>query len=147
MAGNDRVAKWSIGLTGDDTDIAQFLAEHDAARDGVWLLVDHGRVLGSVAIDCRGAVPELRWFIVDEALQGQGWGQRLMACAMDWCVRRHPRVVLHTFSALAEARRLYEEFGFVQIGTESTYSGWGPTIVDQGFEWRRDARQSGTIRP
>jgi len=129
------------------TDIAQFLAEHDAARDGVWLLVDRGRVLGSIAIDCRGAVPELRWFIVEEALQGRGWGKRLMACAMDWCARRHPRVVLHTFSALTEARRLYEEFGFVRIGTESTYSGWGPTIVDQGFEWRRDARQSGTIRP
>jgi GNAT superfamily N-acetyltransferase len=128
-------------------DIDRFLEEHDAARDGVWLLVDRGRVLGSIAIDGRGAVPELRWFIVAEALHGQGWGRRLMARAMDWCARRHARVVLHTFSALAGARRLYEAFGFAQIGGESAYSGYGPTIIDQGFEWRREARQSGTIRP
>lgn len=125
-------------------DIARFLEEHDGARDAVWLLVDRGRVLGSIVIDCRGATPELRWFIVDEALTGQGWGRRLLSRAMDWCGRRHPQVVLHTFSALADARRLYEAFGFVQIA-ESSYSGYGPTILDQAFEWRRPARQSGTI--
>jgi uncharacterized protein YhfF/GNAT superfamily N-acetyltransferase len=128
-------------------DIGRFLEEHDASRDGVWLLVDRGRVAGSIVIDGRGAVPELRWFIVDAELTGRGWGRRLLACAMDWCARRHPRVVLHTFSALVEARRLYEAFGFAQVGGESPYSGYGPTIVDQGFEWRREARQSGTIRP
>jgi uncharacterized protein YhfF/GNAT superfamily N-acetyltransferase len=128
-------------------DIALFLEQHDAARDGVWLLVDRGRVLGSVVIDGRGDLPELRWFIVSERLHGQGWGRRLMACAMAYCAQRHQRVVLHTFSALAEARRLYEAFGFVQVGGESTYAGWGPPIVDQCFEWQRDSRQSGTIRP
>ena len=128
-------------------DIGRFLEEHDASRDGVWLLVDRGRVLGSIVIDGRGAVPELRWFIVDTALAGRGWGRRLLACAMDWSARRHPRVVLHTFSALVEARRLYEVFGFAQVGGESAYSGYGPTIVDQGFEWRRETGQSGTIRP
>jgi uncharacterized protein YhfF/GNAT superfamily N-acetyltransferase len=126
-------------------DIARFLDEHDGARDAVWLLVDGGRVRGSIVIDCRADTPELRWFIVDEALAGRGWGRRLLAGAMGWCARRHPRVVLHTFSALTGARRLYEEHGFVQVGTESSYAGYGPTIVDQGFEWRRAPRQSGTI--
>jgi uncharacterized protein YhfF/GNAT superfamily N-acetyltransferase len=126
-------------------DIGTFLAEHDASRDGVWLLVDGGRVLGSIAIDARGGTPELRWFIVDEALQGRGWGRRLMQAAMDHCRSRHDRVVLHTFSALAEARRLYEAFGFAQIGGESVYTGYGAPIVDQGFEWRRAPVQSGTI--
>jgi GNAT superfamily N-acetyltransferase len=121
------------------------MAEHDASRYGVWLLVDGGRVLGSIVIDARGQTPELRWFIVHEALHGQGWGRRLMQCAMDDCRPRHDRVVLHTFSALADARRLYEACGFVQIGGESEYTGYGPTIVDQGFEWRRASSQSGTI--
>jgi uncharacterized protein YhfF/GNAT superfamily N-acetyltransferase len=127
-------------------DIGQFMAEHDAARDGVWLLVDGGQVLGSIAIDARGETPELRWFIVHETLHGQGWGRRLMQCAMDHCRSRHDRVVLHTFSALAEARRLYEKFGFAQVGGETVYSGYGTPIVDQGFEWRRGPVQSGTIR-
>jgi uncharacterized protein YhfF/GNAT superfamily N-acetyltransferase len=126
-------------------EIARFLDEHDGARDGVWLLVDGGRVLGSIVIDCRRATPELRWFFVDEALNGQGWGRRLLTQAMDWCALRHPRVVLHTFSALAPARRLYQAFEFEQIGTGSSHSRYGPTIVEQGFEWRRQTRQSGTI--
>lgn len=125
--------------------IERFVDEHDGARDGVWLLVHAGRVRGSVVVDCRGDTPELRWFIVDEALTGQGWGHRLLACALDWCARRHPRVVLHTFSALAAARRLYEACGFVQFGTEASHSAYGPAIVEQRFEWRREARQSGTI--
>jgi uncharacterized protein YhfF/GNAT superfamily N-acetyltransferase len=126
-------------------DIGQFMAEHDASRDGVWLLVDGGSILGSIAIDARGEVPELRWFIVHEALHGQGWGRRLMQCAMDHCRLRHERVVLHTFSALADARRLYEASGFTQLGGESIYTGYGAPIVDQGFEWRRAPAQSGTI--
>lgn len=126
-------------------DIAAFLAEHDAARDGVWLLVDGGRVLGSIVIDARGATPELRWFIVSEALHGRGWGRRLMEVAMAHCRSRHARVVLHTFSALAGARRLYEAFGFVQVGGEAEYTGYGAPIVDQAFEWRRASAQSGTI--
>jgi uncharacterized protein YhfF/GNAT superfamily N-acetyltransferase len=126
-------------------DIGQFTAEHDASRDGVWLLVDGGRILGSIVIDARGEVPELRWFIVHEALHGQGWGRRLMQCAMDHCRSRHDRVVLHTFSALAAARGIYEAFGFAQFGGESVYTGYGAPIVDQAFEWRRAPAQSGTI--
>jgi uncharacterized protein YhfF/GNAT superfamily N-acetyltransferase len=126
-------------------DIARFLDEHDGGRDGVWLLVDAGRVHGSIAIDARGATPELRWFIVDEALHGRGWGRRLMERAMAHCAERHERVVLHTFSALADARRLYEAFGFVQVGTESVYDGYGAPIVDQDFEWRRPPVRSGTM--
>lgn len=126
-------------------DIGNFMTEHDASRDGVWLLVDGGRVVGSIAIDARGPTPELRWFIVHEALHGQGWGRRLMQSAMEHCRQRHDRVVLHTFSALADARRLYEAFGFAQIGGESAYTGYGAPIVDQEFEWRRAAAQSGTI--
>ena len=127
-------------------DIATFLGEHDGVRDGVWLLVDGGRVLGSVVIDARDT-PELRWFIVDDTLRGAGWGRRLLAAAMTHCSSRHARVVLHTFSELVEARRLYEAFGWRQVGGESTYAGYGPTIVDQAFEWRREWAQSGTIAP
>jgi hypothetical protein len=54
-------------------------------------------------------------------------------------------VVLHTFSALTGARRLYEAFGFRQIGTESVYTGYGAPIVDQAFEWQRPSGRSGTI--
>ena len=127
-------------------DIGTFMAELDASRDGVWLLVDGGRILGSI-VDRRAAAsrPSCAGSSSTRRCTGSGWGRRLMECAMDHCRSRHDRVVLHTFSALADARRLYEAFGFAQIGGESVYTGYGAPIVDQGFEWRRVAAQSGTI--
>jgi uncharacterized protein YhfF/GNAT superfamily N-acetyltransferase len=118
-------------------DIAEFVREYDAARDGVWLLVNGGQVLGSAVLDARGDVPELRWFIVADAVRGHGWGERLMQCVMQHCARRHARVRLQTFTALTQARRLYESFGFRQVGEDTRYDGWGPTIVDQNWEWTR----------
>ena len=118
-------------------DIAQFVETYDAARDGVWLLVNGGQVLGSAVLDGRGEVPELRWFIVAESLRGHGWGERLMKSVMQHSMRRHPRVRLMTFTALKKARRLYESFGFKQVGDDMHYDGWGPTIVDQHWEWTR----------
>jgi uncharacterized protein YhfF/RimJ/RimL family protein N-acetyltransferase len=118
-------------------DIAEFVAAYDASRDGVWLLVNGGEVLGSAVLDGRHDVPELRWFIVAESLRGHGWGERLMKCVMQHSMRRHPRVRLQTFTALTKARRLYEAFGFRQVGDETRYDGWGPTIVDQHWEWTR----------
>ena len=55
----------------------RFLDRYNAAHDGIWLVVDGGRVHGSIVID-GGAQPtgsaQLRWFIVDEELQATGWG-------------------------------------------------------------------------
>ena len=50
-------------------DIGVFLDRYDAERDGIWLLVDGGRVQGSIVIDGGGrqrGAAQLRWFIVSE---------------------------------------------------------------------------------
>jgi uncharacterized protein YhfF/GNAT superfamily N-acetyltransferase len=117
-------------------DLGAFVGRYDAARDGVWMLVDGGCVHGSIVVDASGEVPELRWYIVDDALRGKGFGHRLMATAMDFCRERFARVHLHTFSALGSARRLYEAFGFRLIA-EHPDTSCGPTILQQGFEWTR----------
>ena len=118
-------------------DIGAFLARYDAARDGVWLLVDDGRVHGSVVIDA-GIAPtedaELRWFIVGDELRGRGLGQRLMAEAMDFCRTRFASVYLHTFAGLDAARHLYEQHGFVLINERPTTE-WGPRVLEQSFKW------------
>jgi hypothetical protein len=72
--------------TGRMADIAQFLARC-AERDGAWVVVDGGEVLGTIVID-GGAnddptCAQLRWFIMADALRGRSFGRRMMTVAMD----------------------------------------------------------------
>lgn len=118
-------------------DIGTFLDRYDAARDGVWLVVDSGRVCGSIVIDAGNPPSEdaqLRWFIVCEELRGSGLGQRLMSEAMNFCRTRFASVYLHTFAGLDAARHLYEQHGFVLIDERPT-TAWGPSVLEQHFKW------------
>jgi uncharacterized protein YhfF len=121
------------------TDIGAFLDRYDAERDGIWLLVEAGRVQGSIVIDGGGqrrGAAQLRWFIVSEELRGRNFGQRLMSAAMDFCRTRFTTVHLHTFAGLDAARHLYEQHGF-QLISERSSTEWGPAVLDQHFEWNR----------
>lgn len=118
------------------SDIGAFLSRYNAARDGVWLLVNGGRVQGSIVIDGgteAGDSAQLRWFIVSDELRGRGCGKRLMAEAMEFCGTRFSRVYLHTFAGLDAARGLYQQHDFV-LKDERPTTAWGPNVLEQCFE-------------
>ena len=120
-------------------DIGAFLDRYDSERDGIWLLVDEGRVQGSIVIDGgggRAGAAQLRWFIVSEELRGRDLGQRLMSVAMDFSRTRFATVHLHTFAGLDAARHLYQRHGF-KLLSERSSTEWGPAVLDQHFEWNR----------
>lgn len=129
----------SIFEAGRMADIGAFLDRFDATRDGVWLVVDGGHFHGSVVID-GGNPPrgdaQLRWFIVDDQLRGQGLGHRLLSQAIDFCSARFANVYLHTFAGLDAARHLYEQHGF-RLVSEKPTTEWGPSVLEQRFEWTR----------
>jgi uncharacterized protein YhfF/GNAT superfamily N-acetyltransferase len=114
---------------------AEFCARFDPARDGLWLLVDGGRILGSIVIDGTDpAGAHLRWFIVDDGLRGRGLGRRMIDAAMDFCRRTGSRsVYLTTFAGLDAARALYERQGF-RLVAEADGATWGTTVREQRFE-------------
>ena len=126
--------------TGRMADIAAFLARYDGRRDGVWVAVDGGQVLGTIVIDGGASddpsVAQLRWFIMADALRGKGMGRRMMQAAVDFCRGRYARIRLGTFSALHSARHLYESFGFTKI-YEQPSTEWGPEVLEQ--HWERTA--------
>ncbi len=121
-------------------DIAGFLARYDAQRDGVWVAVDSGHVVGTIVIDGGASADrtqaQLRWFIMADTLRGKGMGRRLMQAAMDFATARYARVWLGTFDALHAARHLYEEFGFRKV-LERPSTEWGPEVREQHWEWTR----------
>lgn len=123
-------------------EFAEFVARFDPARDGLWLVVACGQVLGAIVIDgsepaARAhGVAHLRWLILADALRGQGLGRKLVDGAMAFCRRRAiPMVYLNTFAGLDAARALYEQAGFRLVQQVEAQT-WGRSMREQRFEWR-----------
>ncbi|MFZ3617696.1 bifunctional helix-turn-helix transcriptional regulator/GNAT family N-acetyltransferase [Leclercia barmai] len=116
--------------------LADFSGRLDNATNQIWLAMQNGRIVGSVAIDGEDLgnnEAHLRWFILDDGCRGGGVGRKLIAEAMKFCDEREfSAVQLWTFNKLTAARRLYESFGFV-LSKEWQGDQWGSTITEQQF--------------
>ncbi len=127
------------------TELAEFLGRCDEQRDGFWTVSVGGRIEGSIAIDGAIAVDgdasgspaegaHLRWFIVSDALRGQGAGNQLLDAALAFCRScGYGRVYLWTFEGLHAARHLYEKNGF-RLVEQHKGNQWGREVNEQRFK-------------
>ncbi len=118
-------------------ELSELLRKFDPDRDGFWTASLNGRIEGSIGIDglhsYAGSV-QLRWFIVSDALRGQGAGNLLVRRAVEHCrEKRLARVYLWTFEGLDAARHLYEKYGFSLV-EQRKGSQWGVEVNEQCFE-------------
>lgn len=125
-------------------DCANFFQTYNADRDAFWALMEGDEVLGSVAIDGSYALrdgAQLRWFIVNEARQGQGVGKLLLRQAIGFCRQKgYRRIYLDTFAGLEAARHLYEQAGF-RLVSEREGTQWGARVREQRFELELDEEE------
>lgn len=125
--------------------LADFMPRSGRAGNGIWRLEAGGEVQGSVAIDGEDLGPgvgHLRWFIVSDALRGQGAGKALIAAALDHCDRAgFDAVHLWTFAGLDAARALYERHGF-RLVEEADGDQWGRVVREQRWVRPRGGAQS-----
>ncbi|WP_211450771.1 bifunctional helix-turn-helix transcriptional regulator/GNAT family N-acetyltransferase [Collimonas antrihumi] len=124
------------------TELAEFAQALPAKNKALWLYLENGKTLGSIAIDGdeTTGIAHLRWFIVDDTLRGSGVGRRLLSLAMEFVDDRFDETYLWTFKGLDAARHLYESSGF-NLTDEAEGSQWGTTVVEQRF-----SRRSGKMR-
>ena len=119
-------------------ELAEFCQRYDAGRDGLWLLLQDGRVEGSIAIDgskAAGQGAHLRWFMTSDTVRGTGVGNQLLKQALSFCLSRaYPKVYLSTFEGLHAARHLYEKSGF-ELTYQAPGQQWGAKVNEQIFEW------------
>jgi DNA-binding MarR family transcriptional regulator/N-acetylglutamate synthase-like GNAT family acetyltransferase len=131
-------AHWGFGAFFEQrvaTELAAFAGSLPAAGKALWLGVENGRTLASLAIDgdLQTGIAHLRWFIVDDALRGSGMGRELMTRAMHFVDELGFReTYLCTFKGLDAARHLYESFGFA-LTDEAPGAQWGTTVTEQRF--------------
>jgi DNA-binding MarR family transcriptional regulator/GNAT superfamily N-acetyltransferase len=117
--------------------VADFGAGHDPAREAGWIADVDGCPVGSVLCVRRDdETAQLRVLLVDPATRGMGLGTRLV----DECLRfarraGYRRIVLATYSAMVEARRIYERAGFTVTSATPVHH-FGQDLVEE--EWSRD---------
>lgn len=117
------------------TELAEFAGVLPAQGKALWLYVENGRALASLAIDgdMKTGIAHLRWFIVDDSLRGSGVGRQLMQRAIQFVDDlRFRETYLWTFKGLDSARHLYESFGFA-LTSEAEGTQWGSSVTEQRF--------------
>ena len=131
---------WEFGLYFESKvaeELSEFLKRYHKHRDGFWVATFNGRVEGSIVIDgshAKTSGAHLRWFILSEAIKGNGVGKRLISKAMDFCrLKEFRKVYLWTFEGLDAAKHLYEQAGFKRI-TQQCGTQWGTEVNEQCFE-------------
>jgi GNAT superfamily N-acetyltransferase/DNA-binding MarR family transcriptional regulator len=101
---------------------------------------DDDEIVGTLFVDGEDDKgPQMRFFIVDDAIRGRGIGRQLLNAAMDF-VRANSFATcgLWTMASLKAACRLYEASGFV-VAEDIDMTKWGQTAKFRRYLWTREA--------
>ncbi len=114
--------------------VAGFVDHRDPEREAAWIAEVDGEPAGSVfCVRKDDRVAQLRLLYVDSAARGLGIGTRLV----EECLRfareaGYTEIMLWTNSVLAEARRIYQRFGF-ELQDEAPHRSFGQDLIGQNW--------------
>jgi DNA-binding MarR family transcriptional regulator/GNAT superfamily N-acetyltransferase len=127
---------WGPGFEALVADVvARFAADHDPAREAVWIAEIGGRRAGSIfCVEAERRIAKLRLLLVEPWARGRGIGALLVGeCIRFARAAGYEELVLWTNDVLAHARPIYEAAGFTMTGSEA-HRDFGPEVVGQN--WR-----------
>jgi GNAT superfamily N-acetyltransferase len=108
-----------------DPELDADLDDPQGAYAALWVAVEGGAVVGSVALrDLGGRAVQLKRMYLRPNQRGRGLGRQLLAVALDWAASHGMRVVrLDTSERMVAAQRLYEAHGFVRVPGDAPRQG------------------------
>ncbi|USG67034.1 GNAT family N-acetyltransferase [Brevibacillus ruminantium] len=115
--------------------ISEFMQRSDYSKEHIWILERDGQPRGAVGITkVDEQVAQLRLFLVDPKVRGNGYGSKLIWQAIDFCKKAsYQTVILWTNTDLKEARRLYEKHGF-RLKETKTQTLSGQELIEERWE-------------
>jgi GNAT superfamily N-acetyltransferase len=112
--------------------LSEFVLRKDP-REGLWVLEDGKKICGAIALVNHQAQAQLRWYYVDPAYQGMGYGKRLMAVFLDHAKEwGYSSALLWTVDLQKEAIGLYRKNGF-ELVEEKRHKLWGDLLNEQCY--------------
>jgi DNA-binding MarR family transcriptional regulator/GNAT superfamily N-acetyltransferase len=115
--------------------VAEFAARLDPRRERAWIAELDGARAGSVLLVRQSdEVAKLRLLLVEPWARGHGLGHALVRACIDFARDAGYRTLtLWTNSVLDAARRIYQQAGFHQVGSERHRS-FGHDLVSETWE-------------
>jgi DNA-binding MarR family transcriptional regulator/GNAT superfamily N-acetyltransferase len=124
--------------------VAEFAARCDPRRERAWIAELDGVRAGSVFLVRQSDdMAKLRLLLVEPWARGHGLGHALVRACIDFAREAGYRTItLWTNSVLDAARRIYQQAGFHQVGSERHHS-FGHELVSE--TWELDLRDVGGL--
>ncbi len=115
--------------------VADFLKDHDPARERGWIAERGGRPLGSVfCVDGGQGMAKLRLFLILPQARGSGLGHRMLAGVLCYAKDRGYRGLrLWTHASHRAACALYEKHGLKIVSSQPVRS-FGCKLIEQTWE-------------
>jgi GNAT superfamily N-acetyltransferase len=112
--------------------VAEYVASRDLQREAAWIAEVDGQPVGCVFCVRRDErLAQLRLLLVEPAVRGMGIGRRLVVeCARFAKQAGYEHLVLWTNDVLVDARRVYEQAGFLLV-EEGGHHSFGEDLVEQ----------------
>lgn len=106
----------------------------------LWVAEKDDTIVGCIAIIKQGErKAQLRWFGVDQAVQGIGIGNQLLEMAMRFCEEHHyTDVILWTIDILKSARHLYGKHGFQMTETKPNTEWADYEVLEEKWEYHKE---------
>jgi GNAT superfamily N-acetyltransferase len=108
-----------------DPELDADLTDPAATYAALWVAMDDGSVVGSVALrDLGEGAVELKRMYLRPDQRGHGLGRQLLELALDWARGNEMRLVrLDTSERMVAAQRLYEAYGFERTAGDAPRQG------------------------
>lgn len=109
---------------------------YNPEENRIWIAEKNNRIVGCIGVvyrsDCSA---QLRWFGVEESLQGSGIGSALFCQCLKYCKEKgYSRLYLWTVDLLKPARHLYAKNGFILTDTKPNNEWAAYPITEE--EWQ-----------